>query len=127
MDINFLFDQNIDKDNIFINVTFIPYYSDFYNFIQKILKIKKYEYKISVCYMNDNYQLTEFLNYKKIFKENDFDISLVSSINPNKNYKIIKNFIHNSSINWYNNYTVEQASKDKVCNAGINYACVDET
>lgn len=127
MDINFLFDKNIDKDNIFINVTFHPYYADIYNFIQKILKIKKYEYKISVCYMNDNYQLTEFLNYKKIFKENAFDISLVSSINPNKNYKIIKNFIHNSSINWYNNYTVEQASKDKVCNAGINYACVDET
>ena len=120
IDINFLSDKNIKRDNIFLNVTFHPYYVDIKNIINKILKIKKYGYKMSVCYMNDKFQLLEFLNYKKVFNKCGFNLSLVSSFNLNKNYRILNDFIDNNLIKLYNNKT------DKICNAGINYACVDD-
>ena len=75
--------------------------------------------------MNDIFQLTEFLNYKKIFNNYGFNMSLVSSFNLNKNYKILTGFIDNNSINLYNNKTSEK-SGNKTCNAGVGYACVDE-
>jgi hypothetical protein len=67
----------------------------------------------------------EFLNYKKFFLKNNFDITLVSNININKNYNILKNFIDNDSISLYNK-KINTELNNKMCNAGTNYACIDE-
>ena len=124
IDVNFLLDENIKKDNAFFNVTFHPYYVDIKDFVNKMLKLKKYGYKISACYMNDSVQLLEFLNYKKVFNKYGFNLSLVSSFNLNKNYRILNDFIDNNSIKLYNNNS-NNSINNKECNAGINYACVD--
>jgi MoaA/NifB/PqqE/SkfB family radical SAM enzyme len=123
--IDFLLNNNINRNNIFFNITFHPHYIDIKLFIEKVLKLKRFGYKVSVCYMNDNCQLTEFLNYKKIFNKNDINMSLVSSFNLNKNYKILTDFIDNNSINLYNN-KVSEKGNNGICNAGVSYACVDE-
>jgi len=125
MDIDFLSDKKINRNNIFFNVTFHPFYENINLFILKLLKLKEYKYKLSVCYMNDQFQLMEFLNYKKIFEKNKFDISLVSSLNQNKNYNILNGFIDNSSISLYNK-KIDNNVNNKICNAGVNYACIDE-
>ena len=75
--------------------------------------------------MNSEFQLEEFLNYKKFFNGYGFDINLVSSVNLNNNYKLLKNFIDNNSISLYNNKDNGVIEK-KNCNAGIDYACIDE-
>lgn len=124
-DIDFLSNKNINKKNIFFNATFHPCYIDIKNFIDKVLKLKKYGYEITVCYMNYVFQLAEFLNYKKIFNKYGFNMSLVSSFNSNKNYKILAGFIDNNSINLYND-KIGGFNNNKVCNAGVNYACVNE-
>ena len=94
------------------------------SFVNKCLTLKKYGYKISVCYMNDNNQLLEFFNYKKTFNKLGFNASLVSSFNFNKNCRILNDFIDNNSIKLYNNNS-NNSINNKECNAGINYACVD--
>lgn len=115
---------NVNKNNIFFNITYHPYYSNIDDIINKLLQLRTYKYKFSICYMNDKFQLLEFLNYREILKEYGFDISLVSSIDLNNNYKIINNYIDNNSISLYNN-KVGLNCKDVVCSAGIKYACVD--
>ncbi|MBR3628100.1 MAG: radical SAM protein [Elusimicrobia bacterium] len=125
MDINFLSNKNIDRNNTFFNVTFHPCYIDENKIIEKLLNLKNYGYQISACYMNDSFQLLEFLNYKKIFNKYGFNISLVSNLNSNKNYKLLDNFIDNNSIKLYNS-KLDNNNNNKICNAGIGYACVDE-
>ena len=125
MNIDFLSNKKINRDNIFFNVTFHPFYENVSLFVLKLLKLREYKYKLSVCYMNDRFQLLEFLNYKKFFLKNRFDISLVSSINSDKNYNILNKFIDNISISLYNK-EVNNDLKKKICNAGTNYVCIDE-
>ena len=125
IDIKFLSKKGINRDNIFFNVTFHPFYVDKNKMIEKLLELRSYSYKFSVCYMNDSFQLLEFLNYKKIFNKYGFNINLVSSVNFNKNYKILNDFIDNNSIKLYNKKIDSVINKEE-CNAGVNYACVDE-
>lgn len=126
LDINWLSNKVIDRENIYFNVTYHPYYIDINKFVKNLLKLKEYGYRISVCYMNDIFQLLEFFNYKKIFNKHGFNINLVSSVNLNKNYSILNAFIDNNSIKLYNNKLGDSVNNNKICNAGINYACVDE-
>ena len=125
VDVSFLLQKIINRKNIFFNTTYHPYYVYIDKFVKKLLKLKEYGYRISVCYMNDTFQLLEFYNYKKFFNKYGFDISLVSNINLNKNYSILKTFIDNNSIKLYNN-NLENCANNKVCNAGTNYACIDD-
>jgi len=124
MDVDFLFKINIDKKNIFFNITFHPFYTNINELVFKLLNLKKYGYKFSVCYMNDNFQLFEFLNYKKFLNKYKIELSLSSNTNSNIQPKILNNFVDNNSISLYNNKCMNLATKNK-CNAGINYACID--
>lgn len=119
MDIDSLSNKNIDRNNTFFNVTFHPFYENIHSFISKLLKLKKYGYAFSVCYMNDDFQLMEFNNYKKLLKQHNIDITINDSLYQ-KNQKL-KKVIDNNSIRLYN-YIVEPK---EICNAGVSYACVD--
>ena len=119
MDINFLSNKNINRDNIFFNITFHPFYENINSFISKLMKIKEYEYNFSVCYMNDDFQLMEFNNYKRLLKQHNIDITINDSLTQ-KN-KILKKVIDNNCIRLYN-YIIETKG---ICNAGVGYACVD--
>ena len=114
---------SINPQKVLVNS--LGVYDNIQCFIQKILKLKRYGYNLSICYMNSEFQLAEFLNYKKFFNGYGFDINLVSSVNLNNNYKLLKNFIDNNSISLYNNKDNGVIEK-KNCNAGIDYACIDE-
>ena len=124
-DINFLSDKNIGRDNVFFNITFHPYYTDIKTFIDKLLKLQKYEYDFSVCYMNDKSQMSEILNYNKIFNEYGFQLVPVSYDNDDKKIKILSKFLYNNFVEECDNVT-DGFKNTTLCNAGVNYACVDK-
>lgn len=124
-DIGFLSDRNIGRDNVFFNITFHPYYTDIKTFIDKLLQLQKYKYDFSICYMNDKFQMSEMLNYNKIFNEYGFKLVPVSYDNDDKKIKILSKFLYNNFIEEYDNMTDSFKNKT-LCNAGVNYACVDK-
>ena len=124
MDISFLSDKDIDRDKIFFNITFHPYYTDIKTFVNKLLQLQEYKYDFSVCYMNDKFQMSEILNYNKIFKKYGFNLVPINYDNDNKSAKILNYFLYNDLIKLDYNVTDNVVNK-KLCNAGVEYACVD--
>lgn len=113
----------IDKKSVFINATFHPFYQEIQDFISKILILKKEGYCVSATYMSDDMQMTEAINYKKVFVSNNIDFSVVETDcketvnNTIRNY-LIDGFVK-KKIFFYEN-------KDKnFCNAGYKYLIVN--
>ncbi len=125
VNIDFLSDRNINRKDIFFNISFHPYYTDIKTFIGKLLQLKNYGYEFSVNYMNDKTQISEMLNYKKIFDKYGFNFVVTSYDNNNKPFKILNDFLYNDFMGKDNNIT-DCVEKKSLCNAGINYACVDK-
>lgn len=124
-DICFLSDKNIDRDKIFFNTTFHPYYTDIKTFINKLLQLQKYEYDFSICYMSDKFQMFEMLNYNKMFNEYGFKLVPVNYNSDSKEIKILSKFLYNNHVQT-NDILTDDFKNKTLCNAGINYACVDK-
>jgi len=126
-DVNMLDSNKINKKNIFINATFHPFYVSADAFISKFVMLKDKGYKASAGYMCDDLQVTELLNYKKVF--DSYGIIMTPSVYNGGSR-------HNSAVRLFamkGDITCDDIAKDSIindtagcCDAGKSYACVND-
>ncbi|MFA7675377.1 MAG: radical SAM protein [Endomicrobiia bacterium] len=127
-EIDMLVSNKISNKNIFINTTFHPFYVSLDTFLSKFIELQKSGYQSSVSYMCDDLQMSELLNYKKVF--DSYGINITPSVyNGNNNSNnAVKHFIMSDDI------TCDDVKKDSIinstfnyCDAGKCYACVNDS
>ena len=123
-DITDFINLQTDKKNIFINATFHPFYQTIQDFINKILMLKNNGYSVSVTYMSDDMQMTEAVNYKNIFVQENIGFSIVEANCKTTMNDIVRDFLINGFIKHSKDNL--KCNEKQFCNAGYEYLIIND-